>query len=712
MIPPGEMLSGRQIEECPREVVSQTLQALQDRHLPAFEAQLDEALQGEHDLDSLADCQQQIVALGQELKALTRNDHTYTLHTKKDNAEFDRLSEALVKTAASLDKVREEIHEKKEGTPPGWGTKLLTHVGGILGIVVGVLLMIGFAQLAIPAAAAMTLSGAAGTLAYVAGLTAERAAEARMRPYVSGQARAEQLDSLKVMLMRAERDLAIANIRDQLTPEAAKYHARLLTPCEVDASGNPVPVVPGAPMHTGQTIRFIGDNDGQDFSALLAALQSGYVSLNEQGQALLAKGLLAEAEFANGGNGNFKEYQEHIDIRALLVELQRCVTYREGFEDLIFVGDLCHDRFSSNKDASREIREALRARGVVFVFGNHDARQVARDEHGGVRSDPQFGVYAQDGATIEQWLKHEEAVFVRCHYDEKTGLLVVHHGLVLGPNGTIQTPWGYVEFTGNPRDLADAINNRQFVTIPRAADELELHHKIQVLMALDPLERGEFMIQASELEDLPRGTVGGWSAKERDKVATWLDTHKNDIESSSGGWQRALNAYHRAEDKLTHQTRFRPTIEQTRAVAKAFAKFGQPVTIAKGHSETQESGDHVVSANARVKVKVKDKNNEEREEVIMQPAAYLIRGPLDRPGAPKVNPWLALPRVVPAKKASKKQEPQDGKVQDARDAKVQDPQGGKVAGNAQALVSAGPAKRPAPSSNVLTWTMTLPPKSS
>ncbi|WP_150778009.1 metallophosphoesterase [Pandoraea sputorum] len=650
-----------------------TSQALNDlkSELPTFVAQLRTALKdvedngGSHDLASLQECQDKLAKLETALKDVTP-EHPIGSRVAPEQAKptFESLFESLSDAAAALDKVRQEIMDKGKQMEPqalGWATKLLKKVGAFLGLVAAACVFVGVSHLAIPLTAAYALAGTAATLLAAAGIASQWSAASRLNDYAARQvehadhqtayaeykrdnaeplqARDAQLNSLRALMIRAERDLTIANIRGRLTEKARDYFSALLTPCEVDSLGNPLAA--GQRIGLGPKTVALGDGDGSDFRVLLAAILSGHVSPPAEEQALLAECLQAEAD-CQRTPAALIAFQENNLLHAALDHLAHRVVYRDGLDTLILIGDVCHDRFSTNRDASRVIREALRARGAVFLLGNHDDyRSTAANDS---EKTPMFGDFAKNKATAKVWFQHQKDVFVRIYYSPDTGLLGVHHGLRLAPGPSIQTPWGFVEFTDDPEVLVRAIQNNEFLPMPAAARDLTLHQKIQLLMSLseDDADKNRLNVDLDDMQRaLPACTAAGWNKEAEKEVKEWLKDAETKLR---GGWTAVLERYHSDEHKVFQLTNFRPTIAQTRALAKALKNPDRPVTFLKGHHEYQESGDQVISGNARAKT------------VAFRPVAYAIRwGPApqlaaENPLAKRAgNPWEALPRF-PAEK--------------------------------------------------------------
>ncbi|VVE85938.1 metallophosphoesterase family protein [Pandoraea sputorum] len=651
----GETLHGRKTG-VPLDVTSPALHALQQTAVPAFRAQLCKALASGHDLGSLGDCERTLQTLQQDLnnvRPVDATDATFRLGTTPASegvaAPWARVFTSLANTAASLDQVREELKEKMRGErPPSWAMRLLHQVGTFLGIVVAAGLLVGVWLWGLPVATGIALAGAGATLAVIAGIVAERIATAQLHQHAAFAerlgARLAQLDTLRAMVIRADRDMMVANLRDQLTPEAANYHAQLLALEEVDVHGNSVS---HAPMGFGpQTVCF-GDGDGSDARLLLAALQAGYLSITAEGQAILAHLLQAEADFVrhlDKRRPDFQEFQEHTELQALVAELyHHHLTFREGVDLLISVGDVCHDRFSNNKNISRLIREALKARGVTFLEGNHDDHLLTRDRPGEPSPKALFGAFAKDTATPEQWLAHQQTVFERIYYDQASGVAVNHQGFGIGPDGTVQAANGFFVFKDNPAEFFLDVQNNNRVAMPQDAATLTPCQKLQLLMSLSDRDRPSVDLPGVAnclpllLLTLPRSarTLDRWTPEQEQEIATWLENAAASHGLNDAFWQRRLTFHLNGADQLKFQTSFRPRVTDCQALVKAFADRGHRVTLVKGHDGQRTTGGGVLSINAR-------------NSGGYCPTALILR----TPAAVNMfdgNPWLALPRIDPAK---------------------------------------------------------------
>lgn len=657
---PGMTLSERSLDD-PLAVTSHALRTLQDDLLPEFAAQVQAALATEQvGLDALPGCLTAVEALQHNLNAVkppdAPADATYGLDTQQNKektaSHLKTVATSLSDTACSLDEVRAELKAQMVGGPaPGWMIQMLHRVGTLLGAIAAAGVLVSATLLALPVAAVITLGAAGATLAYIAGKAAQVAAEARLKNYQlhseqDAQRRAclAQLDALRAMVIRAQVDLGIANVRDHLTPDAATHHRQLLSPTVVDASGKPVT---GAPQDFRPKQKFIGDGDGSDFRVILAAFEAGYIVLTDKGQALLAQGLQAEADYVRQKHGTYSTYQQNEALCALADDLWVEMTFREGIDPLIFIGDLAHDRLASNMDFGRRVREALKWVGVNFMQGNHDDYRVRVDGCGQLSPDDQFAGFAKDSAKDDSklWQAHERAVFDDIYYDEKTGVIANHQGFRLGPDGTVQTAQGFFRFTGNPADLVKDIRNNRRVPMPTNAKALRPSQKLQLLMSLALDDAGRLPIGGSAnsfLQFMPAGacTAERWTDAQQAEIAAWLETYNKPNKIPPEFWEARLAMYHRGDDQLSFHTDFRPSFEDNKSVVKAFAAEGHPMILIKGHNGTFATGDGVLSINPR---------EGERGALCPAAVALYLRETAGRVGAAEENPWLALSRIAPAK---------------------------------------------------------------
>ncbi|AKK24802.2 hypothetical protein MB84_28875 (plasmid) [Pandoraea oxalativorans] len=625
-----------------------------------FTEQVDAALRsGQVGLDTLPACLTAVEALKRDLEEVKPANATYHFDTQSGEgaaaSQFKTVLTSLYETGYSLDGVRQELKaQMASGSPPGWMTHMLHRVGTLLGAIAAAAVVVAAAQLALPFA--ITVGAAGATLAVIAGMVAKTAAAARLSSYAvhweqdaPRRACLAQLDDLRAMVIRAEVDLVLANIRDQLTPEAAEYHAQLLAPPVVDTSGN---AVDPARLNFRPILKFVGDGDGSDDRGALAAFGSGYILFTDVGQAMLAQRLQAEADYVLQDHSNFSDFQKNEGLWDLADDLWGEMAFREGIDPLIFLGDLIHDRLASNMRWGGFIRGWLKRFGVTFLAGNHDDYRVRVDERGQKRPVPDFAGFAADWATREQWEAHERAVFDDIYYDEKSGVIANHQGFRIGPDGTVQTAKGFFRFTGNPKDLFEDVRNSRRVAMPEDAQALRPSEKLQLLMSItygDAANLGLTMNPKILLTHAPAGacTADRWSDAKEVEIATWLETYNKPGYLTPEFWEGRLAMYHSGRDQLDFHTSFRPSFEDNKSVVEAFAAKGHRLIVFKGHDDERKIGGGVFSMNARAGGA--GGNHDIRPTML---ALYVPEAadPAAPPvGTAKANPWLTLASIAPAK---------------------------------------------------------------
>lgn len=143
-------------------------------------------------------------------------------------------------------------------------------------------------------------------------------------------------------------------ITDSVRSETALHFQHILSP-GVSRAGN-------IAAHT----QVVGDADGSMCRTVLSAINSGHMELAEPELKLLAEVMDAEAK------GDPKSFQKDRSIAGKLDRIVAKATFKPGHHNLVFIGDILHDRFSNNKVAMDKLIRCLHAQGAVFVTGNHD----------------------------------------------------------------------------------------------------------------------------------------------------------------------------------------------------------------------------------------------------------------------------------------------------------------------------------------------------
>ena len=122
----------------------------------------------------------------------------------------------------------------------------------------------------------------------------------------------------------------------------------------------------------------VGDGDGSTGRMLAAAIATKNITITNKGLTLLAKLLNQEAKTITKLNAplsvntqpdDFYLQQFQLQNKHRLAELVGELTFQKSDTPLIFIGDNAFDRFSTDLDIDRAIRERLHACGVKFITG-------------------------------------------------------------------------------------------------------------------------------------------------------------------------------------------------------------------------------------------------------------------------------------------------------------------------------------------------------
>jgi len=153
-------------------------------------------------------------------------------------------------------------------------------------------------------------------------------------------------------------------IIDTVRPDTASLFKHILSP-GVSKPGN-----------VATRTQVVGDADGSMCRTVLSAINSGHMELKEPELKLLAEVMDAEAEASRAYDQKEDEtllaFQKNPDIAAKLDHIVANATFKSGHHELVYIGDIVHDRFSNNKIAMDQLIRGLHAQGAVFITGNHD----------------------------------------------------------------------------------------------------------------------------------------------------------------------------------------------------------------------------------------------------------------------------------------------------------------------------------------------------
>ena len=272
-------------------------------------------------------------------------------------------------------------------------------------------------------------------------------------------------------------------ITNSVRSETALHFQHILSP-GVSRAGN-----------VANRTQVVGDADGSICRSVLSAINSGHMELAEPELKLLAEVMDAEAK------GDPKSFQKDRSIAGKLDRIVAKATFKPGHHNLVFIGDILHDRFSNNKVAMDKLIRGLHAQGAVFVTGNHDVygdmnphgfydkdyslllnaaeksvkrEMITREERLATASQiigppssfekikVQNGFYGArqiDKAASDQLLKD---CFTNAYFESNTNALYTHNGFEhSGVDNVYLTAFGFLR-ANNAEELAEKMNRCDF----------------------------------------------------------------------------------------------------------------------------------------------------------------------------------------------------------------------------------------------------------
>lgn len=187
-----------------------------------------------------------------------------------------------------------------------------------------------------------------------------------------------------------------------------------------------------------------GNYDNRTANKIWAVVQDSVATLTKLGVELPA---VVRTVMRESGNDGVKKLEKILPWAKFLIiasfqtdqqvqnDMEKLVghlTFTKGHTPLIFIGDGAHDRFSTNKDVDRKIREEMKKQGAIYIAGNHDV--YFKKEFDDIEVDDRldflvsYGCLAKDTATAEEWVAHQGEVLSNTYYDENANTFYSHHG--------------------------------------------------------------------------------------------------------------------------------------------------------------------------------------------------------------------------------------------------------------------------------------------
>lgn len=243
--------------------------------------------------------------------------------------------------------------------------------------------------------------------------------------------------------------LQLEELDAHLSPQTKTYFDALLAP---------------RALGTGTT-RVLGDGDGSVARMTLMAIHSGRMQLGSDGLKKLATAMNKEAAAGNSRDPSaLRDFQSDRQLARDLDEMVSGAFFLPGQGDLIFIGDIMHDRFSCDKRVTANLVSALHDTGAVFIKGNHDVYdECFASDHSPALRQNQSGERAIQLPPTEA--REVERLFVHAHYDSTTATFYSHNGVRLKPGteNVYQTAFGEIT-ADSPQELAERMRKTEYLS--------------------------------------------------------------------------------------------------------------------------------------------------------------------------------------------------------------------------------------------------------
>lgn len=451
---------------------------------------------------------------------------------------------------------------------------MLEKLGTLIGILVAVGVWAVAPYLLASSAAVWGFGGLVALSAVVLGGIGQAWGENRANAYKDFAAAVTVADpeprlaSMRAAAIRTEAAYTMASIAADLDADTRNYVESLL---DIPALDKP------AVSRAHPEVIAGGDGDGSAVRAIMLAIQAGVIRIKSaRGRALVCQLLKAEARAVRERHGpNFVAYQENEEYRAALRELKNHLDFRRGVTELIFVGDVCHDRFSLDKDVECWLREQLAAMGVITLFGNHDDHRVTQEYQ--LKADPSagkmstYGDFAWSTKKLKDWIAHEKKVFRHAYFSKSTNILFTHQGLRPGPNGTLWYAGGFLraaDYKDNPEKLVADIQAGKRIKLSEKKGELTRAEKSMIMGILRESSAGRDFIANSDIQTrAPNYT--------RLEPVEFPNGYPDDLPEDAWwkapegvDWQYAAQLAESEAVRVSFQTSFRPSQADCECVSK------------------------------------------------------------------------------------------------------------------------------------------------
>lgn len=203
-------------------------------------------------------------------------------------------------------------------------------------------------------------------------------------------------------------------------------------------------------------IYVLGDADGSFGRMVLLALVSQHMIVPQNYLDDLLYILRKEFEVCKAGDGYVSVFQKDRECAFFIQEVIKNSKFQKQEQQLIFIGDILHDRFSCHKTATALLVEKLHEVGAIFIRGNHDLIEAYNELN--VPQGGQSAVIGLDYTNLQAI--RVESIFVNSYLDKKNKCFYIHNGIRCH-NRTIETAFGVFNVS-SIEELHRQINIQRF----------------------------------------------------------------------------------------------------------------------------------------------------------------------------------------------------------------------------------------------------------
>lgn len=233
-----------------------------------------------------------------------------------------------------------------------------------------------------------------------------------------------------------------------------------------------------------------GDMDGGFARTMLAGIRAGMITLNESDLNTLCSMLRQERLALGTESAAFIQFQESIAINQQQQELVNNASYSAPASQVIYIGDILHDRLNNNQLALALLLKKLHQYGAIFIYGNHDSYSDAQIV---CNADKWWkyerGCYAATQISESMANDLRQTVYINAYLDDQNYIFYSHNGVAESETRPeyLITAFGEIDNYKNldAKSIVEIMNNGQplrqtsFRPSESAMELLNLYHNQQ-----------------------------------------------------------------------------------------------------------------------------------------------------------------------------------------------------------------------------------------